>query len=270
MAEQPTEFRVVSVFGRTCVAFARNFIRLSPVTGTAALPSFSFFPGPQSPFLDLHLPVLAIVQLLVSTMLLGQAIVVQYVFDGLAGEPVSLVASTATCLRRFFPIAGLSLGVGVLTAAFAGLGGLLAQSPLSATALISIIFILAGLGLFVMWFLATPACVVEHLGPLQSLGQSRRLTQRHRLKIFLLILLALIIGLILFALAVVAIGMINGIAPIIAPRILAHETFVILVGIEVWLAAFSTFLGVLLANTYHDLRLAKEGVSTDQLVTVFE
>ena len=270
MVEQPAEFRVGRVIGRTCLVFARSFIKFSPVTVIAGLPSLLIFPNPRSPIVDLHLPVLATFQLLVSTMLFSQAIIVLCVFDGLHGKPVGLVAGTATSLRRFFPIAGLSLGVGVLTGVFAGLTTLLARNPISASAAISMVFILAGVGLFLIWFLATPACVVERLDPFQSLGRSRSLTKGHRLKMFLLILLAVVIGLILFAIAGVTVGVIVGIARVVAPRILADQTILILAVIEAWLAALSAFLGILLAVTYRDLRLTKEGIYTDRIANIFE
>ena len=36
-----------------------------------------------------------------------------------------------------------------------------------------ILLIVPGLILFTMWFVATPACVVERLGPMRSLGAAR-------------------------------------------------------------------------------------------------
>jgi hypothetical protein len=38
----------------------------------------------------------------------------------------------------------------------------------------------------------------------------------------------------------------------------------------VWGAIWSAFLAILIVVTYHDLRVAKEGVDTDQIAAVFE
>jgi len=51
-----------------------------------------------------------------------------------------------------------------------------------------------GLIVFTMWFVATPACVVERLGPFRSMGRSRQLTKGHRWKIFGTIVLIFVGG----------------------------------------------------------------------------
>jgi hypothetical protein len=266
MTEQQAEFRVGSILRRTCLVFARNFIRFSPVMAIAVMPSLLLFPSRTSPIVDLHLPVLATFQLLVSTTLFGQAIVVRCVIDALEGRPVSLVAGMATSLHRFLPIAGLALGAGVLTGAMAGFAAGLVRDLRSATAAISLVAILAGSGLFLTWFVAMPACVVERLGPFRSIGRSRRLTQHHRFKILVLVLLAAVIGTILFAIAAAMFG----VAGAIARPILDDRRILIAVVVTVWLTIWSAFLGVLLAVSYHGLRLTKEGVFTDKIAIIFE
>jgi large-conductance mechanosensitive channel len=37
-----------------------------------------------------------------------------------------------------------------------------------------------------------------------------------------------------------------------------------------WSAIWTAFLAIVLAVTYHDLRVAKEGVDTEQIAAVFE
>src|SRR5258708_17090641 len=63
----------------------------------------------------------------------------------------------------------------------------------------SMLFIVPGLILYMMWSVATPACVVERLGPFRSMARSRALTKGHRWKIFGLLLLTLIPGVIIGA-----------------------------------------------------------------------
>jgi hypothetical protein len=38
----------------------------------------------------------------------------------------------------------------------------------------------------------------------------------------------------------------------------------------IWNAIWTAFLNISIAVTYHDLRVAKEGVDTDQIAAVFE
>src|SRR5260370_360355 len=90
------------------------------------------------------------------------------------GRPVSLRDCFQVGLGRFFPIVGLAISMG-LAVMFA-----------------SMLFIVPGLILYMMWSVATPACVVERLGPFRSMARSRALTKGHRWKIFGLLLLTLI------------------------------------------------------------------------------
>jgi GNAT superfamily N-acetyltransferase len=53
-------------------------------------------------------------------------------------------------------------------------------------------------------------------------------------------------------------------------RVTGRSRPVSVVAALTWIAIWSAFLGVLLASTYHDLRLAKEGVFIDQFATTFD
>jgi len=54
------------------------------------------------------------------------------------------------------------------------------------------LFVIPGIGVFMMLFVATPVCVVEQLGPFASMEQSSRLTKGHCWKIFGMLLLTLL------------------------------------------------------------------------------
>ena len=90
------------------------------------------------------------------------------------GQPVSLIRSFQVGLRPFFPIIGLAICASLLT--------------MLATAL----FIVPGVIVFLMLFVATPVCVVERLGPFRSMERSAQLTQGHRWKILGMLLLMLL------------------------------------------------------------------------------
>jgi hypothetical protein len=121
--------------------------------------------------------------------------------------------------------------------------------------------------LYLMWSVATSVCVVEQLGPFRSMGRSRELTKGHRWKIFGLILLTVIpagiVGLIVSAVAVGALGTVMGL-----PSALVGPLGQV-VGL-LWGAVWKAFYVILAVVIYHDLRVAKEGVDTEKIAAVFE
>lgn len=122
--------------------------------------------------------------------------------------------------------------------------------------LASILLIVPGLILFTMWFVATPVCVVERLGPNASMRRSTQLTKGHRWKVFGLILLLVIIS------AVVS--------PLIEFGLAAISTTLSLVGTLIWNGIWGAFYAIAVVVTYHDLRVAKEGINIEQIASVFD
>lgn len=120
-----------------------------------------------------------------------------------------------------------------------------------------ILFIVPGLILLTMWFVATPACVVEQLGPFKSMGRSAALTGGHRWKIFGLMLL-------LFVINGVGSGMIGGILAVVGGPTL------VLIGSLIWSGIWGACYAVAAVVTYHDLRVAKEGIDIEQIASVFD
>ena len=102
---------------------------------------------------------------------LSQAVVLYGAFQDMRGKRVNLGKSMEVGLRRFFPVVGVAISTTLL-----GFLGLIA-------------FVVPGLMCFTMWFVATPACVVEGRGVFSSLARSARLTRGHGWKIFGLMLL---------------------------------------------------------------------------------
>ena len=122
--------------------------------------------------------------------------------------------------------------------------------------LAAILLVFPGLMLFVMWYVAVPVCVVERAGPITSMGRSRELTKGYRWKVFGMLLL---VGLF----QMVGAGVIAGMS-------YTAGTAVGLIVNLIWTAIVSAFSAVLAVVAYHDLRVAKEGVDTDQIAAVFE
>ena len=169
---------------------------------------------------------------------LSQAIILYGAFEAMRGRRVDLMASFQHAWRRFLPV----IGAGLFVTFLAGLASLLLIVP--------------GLILLTMWFVAIPACVVEQTGPWKSLSRSAALTKGNRWKVFgmmvLLTILSAIGGALVGALAAAAGATLGGLLALI------------------WIALVAPFSAILVVVTYHDLRVAKEGVDTDQIAAVFE
>jgi len=245
------DFRIGHVFSRAWSVFSRNFLTFILITGIASLPTFLVpHPAPASPdnpFANLG-PTLFAVLLMIVLGTLSQAVVLYGAFQVMRGRPIDLAESARIGLRRFFPIVGLAISVGLLVG------------------LASVLLLIPGMILYVMWFVATPVCVVEQLGPFRSMGRSRALTKGHRWKIFglqLLILVpALIVGAIVGAVMVATGGF-------LATAAALGSTLGQIANL-IWTAIWTAFYSILIVVTYHDLRVAKEGVDTDQIAAVFE
>jgi uncharacterized membrane protein len=245
-------FRVGHVFSRAWSVFSQNFLTFILVTGIASLPSL-LVPQPTpgtaaNPFENVGVGLFALfLMMLLGT--LSQAVVLYGAFQVMRGRPIDLAESAKIGLRRFFPIVGLAISVVFLVA------------------LASILLLIPGMILYVMWFVATPVCVVEQLGPFRSMGRSRQLTKGHRWRVFglqLLILIpALVVGGIIGAVMVASLNGMLGVTPALG------STLAQIVNL-IWSAIWTAFYAIVIVVTYHDLRVAKEGVDTEQIAAVFE
>jgi hypothetical protein len=181
---------------------------------------------------------------------LSQAIAVYGAFQIMRGERFDLLESVRIGLRRFFPVIGLAVTVTVLW--------VLALIPL----------VVPGIILLIMWFVVMPACVVEQLGPIRSMGRSRELTKSYRWRVFGLNLLILIPALLFSAVIGAAVFYVANIG-----NPAANPAFASMVGHIanlIWSAIWSGFAMVVVVVSYHDLRVAKEGIDTDQIAKVFD
>jgi glycerophosphoryl diester phosphodiesterase family protein len=236
----PGEFRIGDVLSKTATLLSRNFLTFFVVAIVASLPRLLWagvdaetaanFPwgrffGGLGFFLILNT--------------LAQAIILYGAFQAMRGRPVNLGECLSVGLSRFFPIVGL-----VICAYLAIWVGL-------------ILLIVPGIILGIMWYVATPVCVVEQKGPLASLGRSSELTKGHRWKIFGMVVLLIIVA-----------GIVGAI--IVALLKLTGSWVLMTLGTLVWNGAWGAFYAIFGVVTYHDLRVAKEGVDTDQIASVFD
>jgi uncharacterized membrane protein len=285
----PPEFRIGRVFSESWSVLTGNFVKLCLVTGIVSLPSVllrQFLPagaldplgGPaqvnpsqMNPSAIIG-PVAVFFVVLILLMPISEAIIFYIAVQHMRRSPVNLVEGLEVGLRRFFPLIGIRLLVALALVGVSLLAGILAgviaaAGAAAGTAAVSIVVAIAvglcmivfGVGYFMlimMWSVAGPVCVVERLGPMKSLGRSRELTKGHRWKIFGLTLLLLLCTLPL----VIA----SGAAGYFLTPVLRAA-----IGL-IWNAIWLAFFWITYVVTYRDLRVAKEGIDTDQVATVFE
>lgn len=120
------------------------------------------------------------------------------------------------------------------------------------------LLIIPGVILMCRWAVIMPACTIENLGALDSMGRSASLTKGYRWKIlWLLIITSIISQFIVWAVALAG-------ALFFSNSVLAG----ILTGLAlIFPQAFSCLVTVMM---YFDLRSIKDGVSVNALVNVFD
>jgi hypothetical protein len=267
------DLRIGQVLSRAWSVFSGNFLKFSVITGIASLPSL-LLPQPSVGNAGNQLanwPVyLFAFFLIIALSMLSQAAVFYGAFQDMRQRPVSVADGLKVGLERFLPLLGVA---GVIFLAFFVLvmvAAIVIAVPATVFAVpglayASALVVIPAVMLFLMWSMGTPVCVVERLGPFRSLGRSRELTKGHRWKILGLLLVTMIPGLIIGAVvgavlgAILVFGSGGGLG---APAIQVISL--------IWKAIWSAFFSIVIAVTYHDLRVAKEGVDTDQIAAVFE
>ena len=234
------EFQVGQILNRTFAVLSRNLLPFCVVTAIAYLPNLLLLEGQDANENPGRVAVMVLIGAVLSLVLsaVSQAIVLFGAFEDMRGRPVDVIASLKVGLARFFPVVGVALLVGLLTA-------------LSAILLVFPAFIVMS-----MLFVAMPVCIVERLGPVKSLGRSSALTKGHRCKVFVLCLVIMLI-------TAVGSGMLGGISEATGPIVGGLLKLV-------WGALAGAFNAIMVVVAYHDLRVVKEGIDTDRIASVFD
>jgi len=232
------EFRIGRVFSRTLTLLSRNFPIYFAVAAVAALPSVLLQNSGISNDAAVSPALLGILTMLVLGPL-SQAIMLHTAFQDMSGRRISLSEAMRAAFGRWLPLIGVSICVG-----FGVMCGM-------------ILLIVPGIVLMITWYVANPACIVERLGVFASMGRSSELTKGHRWSIFgMWVLIAIVSG----VLSAVLQGLLG----------LSGSTGLVISGTLAWTALAGAFAAVFAIVTYHDLRVAKEGVDTRHIVAVFD
>jgi len=201
-------------------------------------------------------------RLLVATVIYGS-------FQRLRRQPMSIAESVSrglACLPRVVVVFLLSVVIyaaalvpGILCALVSAgsfAGGVAATGVLFGF----LAFVLLILGLSYPWttlVCAVPAAVVEHAGPVEAIRRSFELTKGDRLTVFgVLFLVSILVGLIVGVLGEI-------VALFVSERYVGFAS-------QLVQAPFQAITAVLAAVIYHDLRVAREGIGTDELAKIFE
>jgi hypothetical protein len=232
------EFRIGRVFSRTLTLLSRNFPIYFVVAALAALPTVLLENSGSDKETAAALSLLGLIGMVVLGPL-SQAVMLHTAFQDMSGRRISLSESMRAALGRWLPLIGVSICVGFGV----GLG--------------LILLIVPGVILMIMWYVANPACIVERLGVFASMARSSELTKGHRWSIFgMWLLIAIASG--------VTAAVVKGVLGV------TGSTGLVISGTLAWTALASAFGAVFVVVTYHDLRVAKEGVDIRQIVAVFD
>jgi hypothetical protein len=235
------EFRILPVIRRSFAVVSANWLKLLSLGIALELPALILFPD-QFALAAKEPDSVSLFQLesIFRSLLgiIGDAAITYGVFTAASGHVIDLRQSATRGFGRFKSLVILSIyfGIGITLGLFA--------------------LAIPGLVLLTMWFVATPACLVEGLTAVESLRRSRELTKGFRLRLLGLMatvgIATLIVSVVLSALT----GQ--------APTLVAN-------GISlVWLALADILEIVVITVAYVELRIAKEGPDPDHIAAVFD
>lgn len=245
-------FRVGRVLTQSFSIFFRNIAPFGLLALVITSPTYLYqmFAGvpdftnlETAPNFSATMVVMGFVGLLLSYLV--TAALVYGTLEDLRGNKVSVGDCFSQGIARMFPVTGIAI-VNMI--------------------LIAIAFVFLVIPAFIvitMLWVTVPVAVVERRG-LGSLGRSAELTKGHRWAIFGLLL---IMGVVMMAIGMLF-GVFSGMSMMGG---ITDTTYTILLSIN-WLsgAFIAMFAAILGAVTYHDLRVSKEGLDTDQIASVFD
>lgn len=218
-------------------AIGFGFFAMLPAEGVPVeeMPDFGF----------IHLlGFIGVLVLVVSIQYLMVAVIVDGTLQHLGGRRPRMGAALRRGLGRIVPVVLVAFITGVLFS----VGWMF--------------FVVPGIIFALMFCVAVPVVMAEGKGVFASLARSRALTRGQRWRLLGLFILALVLSFMATAVLIVPLQLLTLVAP---------ELSVIAGFAQLALQLFITvFFAVLLGVVYHDLRVAKEGVSTDQVAAVFD
>lgn len=255
-AAAAADFRAGRVVSRSFSTLFRNILPFGLLALVLTSPTYVYqiLTGSGDPLAQELTPSVEPLIIFVVNLLLGYVVTAALVYgtiQDLRNEPASVGECFSKGLALVFPVLGVAIVAYILT--------MLATFAL----------FVPGIIVATMLWVAIPVAVVEQRG-LNSLPRSAELTKGYRWRIFFLFLLILVIS---FGVGMVM-GAIAGIITMVgsdSSRGFSTPALTSLITTQWIVSAFiSALSAVLVAVSYHDLRVAKEGADTDQIAAVFD
>lgn len=263
------QFEIGQVIGRSFATWARHFLIYATLTIVVFLPyvalrTWANFFEREVRGRTWYVLTDFFVQQILSFVL--AATVIYAVFQHLRGRRPALGACLSNGFERLLPVVGTTIAQGIAFVApvlpgllLVGLGG--AAEDGAGWAALGLLLLVVGLVfmavIYLGLFVALPVCVVEKPGVFASLKRSWMLTRGYKWSIFFLILIFGVLN-----------AVVTGIVAGMAVLVLGMETLWIVLTIAV--VFLSSLTAVANAVTYHDLRVAKEGIGTEELAAIFD
>lgn len=236
-----SNFSIGGILARGVQVLGRNLVPFGTLSGLFMLPPFviglMIGSGNQSPITEPKIGMVALIALWILLYFLLFATLTHATIRDLRGTPGRIGESLSWGLGRLFPV----IGITIVASLGAGLG--------------IVLFIVPGLMLMTMWWVAVPAAVIERTGVLGGLRRSAELTRGYRWRVFGIVVI-IYIGQFVFDL--------------LTSRVLASAPYFSLFANFMITLAVTAYFAVVTAVCYHDLRILKEGVNVDDIAKVFD
>ena len=234
-----TEFRVGAVLARSLGVMRNNFGPFSvlSILFLAAPLVLTLMLVPLLAGLDEGATILPVVLIWPLLYFMLSAVLMYGTISDLRGKRATVGESLRWVLGLVFPIIGISI-VATL-GIFAGL----------------LLFVVPGLILLTMWWIAVPAAVAERTGVGASLRRSAELTSGYRWQVFGILISVYVVQMLL---EFVADGVFGGVE-------ILGTLFTLLISLFMLV-----LYAVVSAVIYHDLRILKDGVDVEDIARVFD
>lgn len=171
---------------------------------------------------------------------LTTALLVQLAYDAKLGRPIQIGRYVSPALRAAIPIAILM----VISSILIGIG--------------TVALVIPGLWVYAVFSVVAPAVVIENAG-FGGLGRSASLTKEYRWPI--------VGAIILIGICTAIINMIGG---FLAAMLVAAGDWLMIIAFSALTSLGAGLTGISVALIYARLREIKEGVSVDQIASVFD
>ena len=237
-------FRFGAIFTNAWSVYTANFLAFTGVAVVIGLPNL-IEADPQTTAGVALLTLAAIAGLILE--FIGLAVILYGAFQVMRGRDIALRDVIRRALSRALAIIALALLLGI--ALFLGF----------------MLFVVPAIIMAARWVVALPVCVVEGLGPFASMQRNADLTRGYRWKIFGLLVVALLL---LIGTSIV-VGIPTDLIVSLTPEGLARTVVYNIIDTIV-IAIYTAYFNIVLVMIYRDLRIAKDGVDTEQIAAVFD